>query len=143
MDKIIKKKYRTSLRKDLVLKLIEEEAGYAIPDLAKRIFGENDYFACQQIGQILSSLRKEGIPAYPRHKGEEVIIPRTLADYRDIIQHIFEEGGLPTRSLRALNLLIESALKYPRLIKENRKRLNTLEKPITGTRKELKRLAKR
>ena len=137
------RKYYRSIRKELVLKLIEEKSGYTIEDLAKRVFGEVSWFSKQQIGQILSSLRKEGIPAYPRNRGDAVIIPSTLEEYRDILKHIFEDGGLPTRALRALNLLIESALKHPRLIEENRKRLTELESPIIGTKKELKKIETR
>lgn len=133
------KKYRIS-RKDVVLKLIEEESGYNIADLAKRLFGEVSWFSRNQIGQTLSALRKEGIPVYPRHKDGEVIIPSNLEDYRDVLRHVFEDGGLPTRALRAVNLLIESSLKHPRLVTENKKRLDYLEKPIIGAKRELKRL---
>jgi len=83
------------------------------------------------------------IPAYPCQKEGEVIIPRTIKDFRNVIRHIFEEGGLPTRGIRALNLLVESALKYPRLIEENKSRLRELESPIVETKKQLRKLKRR
>ena len=134
-----KKYYKVSRRKDIVLKLIEEKAGYTIADLAKMIFGEVTWFSKSQVGQVLSSLRKDGIPAYPRKKDGEVIIPQTVEDYRDILRYIFN-GGLPTRMLRAVNLLIESAMRYPQLTGENMDKLKTLEQPIANGKKGLKEL---
>ena len=135
-----KKFTKKNTRKDVVLQLVETEHGYTIEDLAKRIFGEVTWFSRQQIGQILSSLRKDGIIIYPRKKGEEIIIPKTLQDFRDIIKHIFDEGGLPTRYIRALNILIESSMKYSKLIAENKLRVKELETPISQTKKQLKKL---
>ncbi len=135
------KKYKISSRNDIVLKLVQEEAGYTINDLALKVFGESTWFSKQQIGQTLSALRKQGIPAYPRGKEKEVIIPNTLEDYRDVLKHIFDDGGLPTRTLRAVNILINSALQHPGLIEENTMRLREIGQPIEGAKQELKRLA--
>jgi len=141
MNKKLNKKHRVSTRKDIILKLIEEEAGYTIGDIAKRVFGEVTWFSRQQVGITLSALRKEGIPVYPRGKDKEVIIPNTLEDFRDVLRHIFDDGGLPTRTLRAVNLLINSALKHPALVEENTMRLQAIERPTQGAKRELKRLA--
>ncbi len=127
-------------RKDFILSLIESKSKLTITDLAIRTYGEDTFISRQQVGQVLTSLRGEGIWAYPRKKHGAVIIPRTMEEYRDVIKHVFDEGGISKRVFRALSLLVEGMQKYPMIISENKSRIVEIENPIKNAKKEMKRL---
>jgi len=128
-------------RKDFILSLIESKSKLTIADLAVRTYGEDTFVSRQQVGQVLTSLRGDGIWAYPREKYGAVIIPRTMEEYRDVIKHVFDEGGISKRVFRALSLLVEGMQKYPVIISENKSRIVEIEKPVAMVKKEMKRLS--
>jgi len=127
-------------RKDFILSLIESKTKLTITDLAIRTYGEDTFISRQQVGQVLTSLRGDGIWAYPRKKHGAVIIPRVMAEYRDIIKHVFDEGGISKRVFRALSLLVEGIQKYPVIIEENKSRIVEIERPIRVVKKEIKKI---